>query len=172
MPRRFAFALLLALSITTLALAACGDDDESSGSPATGTPSATSSAPVETVVPVTAGPTSSEVPERGEAPIFWRVCPGFPELETGTPCKIVFRVTNGYNGDTLPIEAAISTTEAKITFEAARVVPGGEDDKGTFYAVTLDFPRQGLYHVTATAGSDAVTLDVDVSGSAEPGASG
>jgi hypothetical protein len=112
------------------------------------------------------------VPERGEAPIFWRVCPGFPELEVGTPCKVVFRVTNGYNEDFLPIEAAISITEATLSFEAMRVVPGGEDDKGTFYAVTIDFPRQGRYAVTATAGSDAVTLDVDVASAPQPGASG
>ncbi|MEX2158495.1 MAG: hypothetical protein WEB04_03755 [Dehalococcoidia bacterium] len=169
MPRRLALALLLAFSIAALALAACGDDNGSSGSPTTATPSATSSVPVETASPLTAVPTSSEVPERGEAPIFWRVCEGFPELAVGAPCKIVFRVTNGYNADVLPVVAAISTTEATVEFEAMRVAPAGGDDKGTFYAVTIELPRQGRYHVTATAGAGAVTLDVDVSGSAEPG---
>lgn len=161
MPRRLALALVLTVSIASLALAACGDNNGSNGTPTAGTPS---SPPTETASTPATGPTSG-VPELGQEPIFWRVCEGFPAIEAGAPCKIVFRVTNGYNEDSLPVQATISTTEV-IEFEAMRVAPAGGDDKGTFYAITIELPRDGSWQITATAGLDAVTLDVDVSAAA------
>ena len=154
---RTAIALIVTLGLVAALGAACGDGDDASPGP-----TATSAA---TETQATPGPTDAA--EGGRDPIYWRTLDDFQSVRENEPYKVVLRVTNGFNEDVLPIEAKSATGAATIDFEAQRVDAPGEG-KGTFYTVNLEFPRQGRYEVTITAGEDAVSTEINVMAAAGP----
>ena len=162
-----ALALLIAVPIAASLLLACGDDNGYDGATPTGpAPSATATGEEPTLPPgADATPGENEL---GQAPIFWRTLDKFETLTAGQEYKIVFRVTNGYAEDTLPIEATAATGTAGVTFEAARTTPEGEEDKGTFYSVNIVLPEEGSWQLTARAGAGEVTVDVEVAPGGTP----
>ena len=154
---RTAIVLIVVLALAVPLAFACSDDDE----PSADEPTATAP-PLETP-----SPQATDSTEGGRDPIYWRTLDNFRTVREGEPYKVVLRVTNGYTEDVLPIEAATTTGAGALTFEAMRVDAPGEG-KGTFYTVNLEFPRQGRYEVTFTAGDDAVSTEINVLTGAGP----
>lgn len=153
-------SIIVLLTAAALAAVACGGGSGGEATP-TGAPSATSG-------PTPASsPSGTQPAEGGRDPIYWRTSDDFHSVRTNEPYKVVLRVTNGYTEDTLPIEAKSVAGAATISFEAQRVDAPGEE-KGSFYAVSLDFPRQGRYEVTFTAGADQVSTEINVMAGAGP----
>ena len=166
-----ALALLIAIPIAASLLLACGDDNGYGDATPTGPDTTATATALATGEEPTLPPGTDATPgenELGEAPIFWRTLDKFESLAAGEEYKIVFRVTNGYAEDTLPIEATAATGTASVTFEAARTTPEGEEDKGTFYSVNIVLPEEGSWQLTARAGAAEVTVDVEVAPGGTP----
>lgn len=145
-------ALLLALTL----FAACGSGDEG-GEPTIGEPTATAEGEAHT-------PDESPTPgsEMGEAPIFWRTVDNFESVRSGEPYKVVLRVTNGYEEETLPVVASPEGSDEQLGFQAKRVEPVGPEAPGTFYHFLLDLPGPGRWQMMVVAGEDEVTIPVEV----------
>ena len=153
--RRTRWLCLLLVSLTLALVVACGGGDDEQPAP-----SATPGSDGERT------PEASSTPgaELGEEPIFWRTLDGFRSVRAGEGYKIVLRITNGYDEETLPVVARTETGTGIIDFDAGRVEPGEGEAPGTFYTFNLELPRPGRWQVTVTAGLDEATMTVDVAG--------
>jgi len=145
----------LALALLILALfAAC--DNGNDGAPeldATATVGATTPTPEDSV----------DLPsELGEDPVFWRTRDEFQSLRAGEPYKIVLRVTNGYDGETVAIGAFPEGSDDGIGFSANRVDPVGPEDPGSFYVFELELPAPGTWVLTVGVAGDEATITVEV----------
>ncbi|MEX1254984.1 MAG: hypothetical protein WEE64_11660 [Dehalococcoidia bacterium] len=156
-------ALLLAATLLALTVAVACDDHEPASEAAV--------TPTEAVSVTIVSPTASETDptsgnsldlpyETGEDPIFWRTSDQFASVQTDQSYKLVLRVTNGYQQESLPLRA--ERGGASVEFEARRATPTGEDDAGSYYVVNLVFPQAGSWQLTASAGADEATVPVDV----------
>ena len=118
--------------------------------------------------PTAAAPTSDETPafqaenEQGKAPVFRRTTDNFASLRSDEPYKVVFRITNGYEAETLSIVARPDGSDEEVAFEAAKVDPGDLEPPGAYYAVNLDLPEPGAWQITVLAGEDQVIILVEV----------
>jgi hypothetical protein len=163
MPARstWRFALILGAAMSLTVAAAC--DGYGDNGDATATPGATSTV-AGAPTPAPTGDASGEsldLPnESGEEPIFWRTSDEFASVQAGEAYKVVLRVTNGYAEESLPLTA--TRGGASVDFEAMRATPAGADDEGTYYVVSLVFPQEGSWQLTAAAGPDDATVTVDV----------
>ena len=105
--------------------------------------------------------TGRQANELGEAPIFYAPLDGFESLRAGEPYKVLFRITNGYDEETLRIVARRGTGGEAIEFEALRAEPVGEEERpGTCYPFNLELPQPRTWQVTVFAGADEVTFPV------------
>ncbi len=143
-------SVVILISIAAFAMAvACSDSDTAGDLPV-------------------ATPTSEETPairaenERGEAPIFWRTTDPFDSLPAGLASKVVFRITNGYEEDTLHILAQPEAGGPDVEFDASKVDPGNLEPPGAYYALNLDLPEPGAWQVTVLAGDDQVSIRIEV----------
>jgi len=100
--------------------------------------------------------------EAGQAPIYWRTQDDFQSVRAGEPYKIVLRVTNGYDEETLPVLAEREDGGDRLDFTASRAEPVGAEDPGAFYVFELLLPRPGGWEVTVKAGDDQATITVRV----------
>jgi hypothetical protein len=100
--------------------------------------------------------------EQGEAPIFWRTTDPFESLPAGAGSKVVFRITNGYEEETLRIVAQPDAGGPAVEFEAAKVDPGDIEPPGAYYALNLDLSEPGAWQVTVLAGDDQVIIPFEV----------
>lgn len=164
-PLRSSFRPCIALGLALLALtvlAACGSGSDNGGEPAANQPEATAEGPARTPdEPL--GPT----PETGSAPISWRTEDQFQSLRAGEPYKVLFRVTSGYDEETLRIVAECLSCRGAaqpeaMEFEASRAEPAGPEDAGSFYPFNLTLPQPGTWQVTVVAGGDEATITVQV----------
>ncbi|MDZ4278893.1 MAG: hypothetical protein U1B78_07120 [Dehalococcoidia bacterium] len=152
---RFIAGTLALAALAAALLAACDDDDDYSPT--------TDGAQPEATQPVDGGATDDSVAlpsEMGEEPIFWRTADGFSSLSVGEPYKVVFRITNGYEADTLLVTATPSGGGDPIEFEASRVEPAGPDEPGAYYTFGLELPEEGGWNVTIAAGDDSTSIPV------------
>ena len=93
--------------------------------------------------------------------MFYGTLDEFETLLAGEPYKVLFRITNGYDEETLRIVARRGTGGEAIEFEALRAEPVGEEERpGTFYPFNLELPQLGTWQVTVFAGADEVTFPV------------
>ena len=146
---------LFAIGSLALLLAACGDGGGNGGEP---TANSVIAAPT---IENTGDGTGRQANELGEAPIFYAPLDGFESLRAGEPYKVLFRITNGYDEETLRIVARRGTGGEAIEFEALRAEPVGEEERpGTFYPFNLELPQPGTWQVTVFAGADEVTFSV------------
>ena len=112
--------------------------------------------------------TSADVPgEGGEAPIFWRTADNFASLTAGQPYKMLVRITNGYDEPELIVTAVCPFCEGgrqTVAFEGVNSppFPAGSDLPGSYYPINLVFPEVDRWHLTVKAGSDEVTIPLDV----------
>ena len=106
------------------------------------------------------GPSPERV-EAGQAPIYWRTQDNFQTLRVGEPYKVVLRVTNGYDEETLGIGAFPEGSDDGIGFTANRVDPIGPEGPGSFYVFNLELPP-GTWVLTVGAGGDEATITVEV----------
>lgn len=143
-------SVVILISIAALAMAvACSDSDTADDLPV-----------------VT--PTSEETPairaenEQGEAPIFWRTTDPVDALPAGLAWKVVFRITNGYEEESLRILAQPEAGGPDVEFEASKVDPGDLEPPGAYYAFSLDLPEPGPWQVTVLAGDDQVIIPIEV----------
>lgn len=120
------------------------------------------------IEPAAATPTSEGRPairgenEQGQAPVFWRTTDPFDSLPFGARSKVVFRVTNGYEGATLSIVAQPKAGGQEVAFEAANVIPGDLEPPGAYYVLNLDLPEPGAWQLIVLAGEDQVMILVEV----------
>jgi len=146
---RASIALGLGLLVLAL-LAACDGDDDDGGGP---------------VASPTAGAEGTRLPddlqELGEGPVFWRTLDRFESLRAAEPYKIVLRVTNGYDEETLAVVAGPTEGGAEVEFEATRVEPEGEEAPGAFYTLILTLPEPGGWRLTVVAGEDESSVVVE-----------
>jgi hypothetical protein len=156
-PSPLRIVLLLAATLLALTIAgACDDDEKSTSDGASPTPETTTPGPTDA-----ASGDSLDLPfETGEDPIFWRTSDQFASVQAEQSYKLVLRVTNGYQEDSLSLTA--ERGGASVEFEARRATPVGADDAGSYYVVSLVFPQAGSWQLTATAGADQATVPVDV----------
>lgn len=112
--------------------------------------------------PTPPAPGASGTPtlERVIGPFTWRTADGFASVRAGEPYKVVLRVTSGYDKPTLPVTAESEDGE-KIELEAMRTEPV-DGEAGTFYTFRLELPTPGEWIVTAWAGTDAASVQVEV----------
>jgi hypothetical protein len=145
----------LALALLTLALfAAC--DNGNDGAPAIDTT---------TTAEATASSTEESLTlpsETGEEPVYWRTRDNFKTLRAGEPYKVVLRVTNGYDEETLGIAAFPEGSDDGLGITANRVEPVGAEGPGSFYVFDLELPRPGTWQVTVRVGGDEATITVEV----------
>ena len=161
--RRYAtFRSYAALSLALLALtvgAACGGGSgDDIAEPTATEPQATA----------TPGESPRSDTELGEAPVFWQPQDKeFQSLRAGEPYKVLFRMTSGYDEETLRIVAERNPGQSgMVEFEAFRSEPTGEEAPGSYYPVSLDLPKPGRWVVTVLAGDDTVSFTVQVAGPA------
>lgn len=149
-----AAAGLLAIS----AFAAC-----SSGSSFNVEPTATALAPSEQQIatPAAAAPRLDD--ELGLAPVFWRTLDQFDSLRADEPYKVVLRVTNGYEEETIRImaEHELNAGEA-LEFEASLAEPVGQEGPDAFYPFNVDLPESGDWILTVFAGEGSASIIVNV----------
>ncbi len=152
--RAFATFALALLALTLFA--ACDGGDKDIEPTATG--------PEATTEEGTRTPDESLTPasETGEAPIFWRTVDNFESLRVGEPYKVLFRITNGYEEDTLSVAAFLEGSDDELQFEANRAEPEGEEAPGSYYPAILELPQPGTWQVIVVAGDDEVTIAVQV----------
>ena len=143
---------LFAVGSLALLLTACGDGGGNGGEP---TATAVAAPNIDDTI--------RQAGELGEAPIFYAPLDGFESLRAGEPYKVLFRITNGYDEDTLRIVATHDATGETVEFEALRAEPLGEDERpGTFYPVNLDLPEAGTWQLTILAGEADASFSVEV----------
>ncbi len=155
--RIFRASAVVALALLALALvAACGNGDEGGDQPSAAEPTATAeeAARTPTVTP--------RLSEMGEAPVFYGTEDGFESLQAGEPYKVLFRITSGYQEETLRIVAEPEAGGDALEFEALRSEPKGEEAPGSYYPVTIELPEPGTWRLTVFAGEDEVTISVQV----------
>ena len=101
--------------------------------------------------------------EIGEPPVFWRPQDEeFQSLRAGEPYKVVIRITNGYEEETLRIVAEQKPGPASaLEFKALRAEPVGEEAPGSYYPLSLELPQPGTWVMTVLAGEDEVSLTVE-----------
>ena len=146
-PARFAAIGLGLLTLTLLAACGGGGGDA---------PTATSPAvPEPTRLP-------GDLRETGEAPVFWRTVDQFQTVRAGELYKVILRITNGYDEETLSIVAERKGGGGGVELEATLVEPVGDEGPGTFYSFSLKLPKPGNWEVTAVAGDDERSITVQV----------
>ncbi len=148
-----AFLLLL----TGLALGVACSDDGGESPPAQASP--TRSSPEPTDVPRTDN-------EGGEAPIFWRTADGFASVRADESYKVLFRITSGYEEETISLVAVRQGEAEETQITSNRAEPVGEDLPGSYYPTFLQFAEPGTWELTIVAGEDEATIQFEV---AEPG---
>ncbi len=159
-PTRLASALLGVALALALVVAACGGDDDSddgaSGVGGTATP------PQGTPLEPKGTPDASLklAFENGGTGFFWRTQDRFESVRAGQPYKVVLRVTNGYQEDTLRIVAVQGATSQE--FEGVLSQPIGEDAPGAYYVFSITLPTPGPWTLTATAGRASSSFPVNV----------
>jgi len=156
MASRWALAVVAIAALAAIAFAACdGDDAGDAPTPTVAETEATGSTPTREPTPVAGA-------QLGEDPIFYTpLDAGFASLRAGEPYKILFRITNGYDAEVLPVTA---TNEAGETIEAEALYaePVGEGDPpGSYYPFSLEVPEAGTWTVTVTAGADSASFTVE-----------
>ena len=165
---RWSFALVLVTLLAFVLLAACDDDKDDYFAAPTATQPSTVTEPSATTVEAMQTPTAPPVAsEAGEEPVFWRTPDNFASIRANEGYKVVFRVTNGYDEDTLSIIAEPEGGEA-LEIVADRVQPGEGEGPGAFYAVNIDLPQPGRWQLTVLAGADEVNIPVEAGPSATP----
>lgn len=145
---------LLAVAV----LVACGGRDAGTESPAT--LQATGSAFAEEDLKLAV--------EQDKDPVFWRTIDRFQSLEAEVAYKVVLRVTNGYQEETLRIVAEKDPAGTRVEFEALVAAPAGPDDPGSFYVFSLELPEPGPWRLTAFAGEDEAAVDVEAGPATSP----
>ena len=155
--RTLRLSSLVTLALLGLALAAaCGDGDEDGTQPPAGGPTATAEG---------AGPTPGDVTPRaselGRAPIFYGTVDQFQTLRAGEPYKVLFRITSGYDEETLRVVASRGGGPP-LRLEASRAEPVGEEAPGSYYPLELELPEPGRWEITVSAGDDEATFSVEV----------
>ena len=151
---------MLAFAIAAaFAFAACDGDDAGDASTSTAQPTAIATDAGETP---TREPTPLASEQLGSDPIFYRpLDAGFASLRAGEPYKILFRITNGYDAEVLPITATNEAGET-VEFEALYAEPVGEGDPpGSYYPSNLELPTPGTWTITVTAGADSTSFEVE-----------
>lgn len=149
--RRCAYGLAL---LVMIALVAC-DGNESDGKP-------TATEAVATEAAATSTPPLL-VSEAGETPIFWRTADDFASLRAGVQYKVLFRITNGYEEQTLVVVAEQKPGRTgAVEFEAGRADPAGEEAPGSYYPLGLMLPNAGRWIVIVRAGDDMVSFSIEV----------
>jgi len=145
-----AFVLLFA----SLALGiACGNgDDGATGATSTPQPDATD-------VPRTDN-------EGGEPPIFWRTADDFASVRADESYKVLLRITNGYDEETISLVAVRKGDGEEIQITSDRAEPEGGDLPGSYYPTSLLLPEAGTWELTIVAGDDEAMVQFEV---AEPG---
>ena len=149
-----AAAGLLAVS----AFAAC-----SSGRSFSVQPTTTALAPTEQQIatPAAAAPRLDD--ELGLAPVFWRTQDQFDSLRADEPYKVVLRVTNGYDEETIRIMAEHELNgSGALEFEASLAEPAGQEGPGAFYPFNIDLPESGVWVLTVFTGEGSASIIVDV----------
>ena len=125
----------------------------------------------------TAAPTEASEPdsdesvnlpsETGEDAIFWRTEDGFQSIRAGVPYKVVLRVTNGYDEETIVVVASRQGGGGEATYFAPKVDAGEGEAPGSYYVFNLDLPNPGRWQITVEAGDDVDVMDIMV----KPGSS-
>ena len=114
----------------------------------------------------TAEPNATDVPrtdnEGGEPPIFWRTTDDFAYVRVDEFYKIVFRITGGYDEDTVSLVAARKEDGEEIPITADRVEVAGDDLPGSYYPTSLLLSEPGTWELTIVAGEDRATVQFDV----------
>ncbi len=98
--------------------------------------------------------------EAGLAPIYWRTQDTFQSVVAGEPYKVVVRVTNGFEEESLAVTATGDAGE-DVTFTARRTEVGEGEDPGSYYAFDLILPEAGLWQVTTEAAPVEITIEVN-----------
>ena len=141
--------VLLTLAVGLVIGLACSDSDDETPDPTTTPPpDATDIARAEN--------------EGGEAPIFWRTEDDFASLRAGEAYKVLLRITNGYDEDTISLVAVRKGDEEEIQLTSNRAEPVGGDLPGSYYPTFLLLPYAGTWELTILAGDDEVTVQFDV----------
>ncbi len=143
-------SVVVLLSIVALASAAACSDSGTIGDPAAATPTSEGT------------PAIRAENELGDAPIFWRTTDPFDALPADAGSKVVFRITNGYEEETLRIVAQPDAGGPAVEFEARKVDPGDSEPPGAYYALNLDLSESGAWQVTVLAGEDQVIIPIEV----------
>jgi len=150
------YRLLTALAIcgAFLLITSCGSGDYDDTT-ATGTSSEATAA---------RGPN-----EGGDAPIFWRTADDFASVVVGQPYTVLFRVTNGYDAETLDVMAScfVCGTPGQtqsVTFQGQNSppFPEGSDLPGSYYPMNIVLPSDGQWQLFVGAGADEVNIVVVV----------
>ena len=97
--------------------------------------------------------------EGGLEPIYWRTRDSFQSLVAGEPYKVVVRVTDGFEEESLVVTATGDAGE-DVTFTAKRTEVGEGEDPGSYYAFDLILPEAGIWQVTTNAGTVEITIEV------------
>ena len=146
----------LALALLTLALfASC--DNGNDGVPDIDTPD-----PAAEVTTPSSEESLKLSSETGDEPFYWRTRDNFQSVRAGEPYKVVLRVTNGYDEETLGIGAFPEGSDDGWGITANRADPVGTEDPGAFYVFELLLPRAGTWQVTVRAGGNEATITVEV----------
>ena len=111
-------------------------------------------------------PDATDVPradnEGGEAPIFWRTADGFASVRADELYKIVFRITGGYDQDTISLVAGPKGSDEEIAITADRVEAGDGELPGSYFATSLLLSQPGTWELTIVAGEDQATIQFEV----------
>ena len=103
----------------------------------------------------------SEITEAGTAPVFWRTTDDFSSLREGAPYFVLFRITGGFDEQTLRVDAVPDAGEV-LELAPSRADPGNAEDPGSYYPLTLELPAPGDWQLTVFAGDDEATISVRV----------
>ena len=101
----------------------------------------------------------SAISESGTAPVFWRTTDEFASLREGEPYKVLFRITGGFDEESLRIDAVPAAGE-RLELEPSRADAGNAEDSGSYYPLTLELPAPGDWQLTVFAGDDEVAIAV------------
>ena len=114
----------------------------------------------------TAEPNATDVPrtdnEGGEPPIFWRTTDDFASVRVDEFYKIVFRITGGYEEDTISLITAITGSDEENGIIVDRVEAGDGELLGSYYVTSLLLSEPGTWELTIVAGEDRATVQFDV----------
>lgn len=153
-------AATLAPALLTLALfAACDNGNDGAPEIDTADPAAEATVPTPEE--------SLTLPlETGEEPVYWRTEDNFQSVRADEPYKVVLRITNGYDGETLAISAFPEGSDDGWGFTANRVDPVGPEDPGSFYVFDLELQQPGRWQLTVGVGGDEAYITVEVKAAA------